>query len=140
MLTEVLGHLHNYFEAAAFPGTYAIGDGGIDNLPPSLVEGQYIRITGSLLNDGVYRLPLTADSGLVVETFSGCIFGLAVPRVLLELVTEIETWCASDAGQASGYTAESFGGYSYSRAAGADGAPLSWQGVFRSRLNQWRKV
>lgn len=140
MLTEVLGHLHNYFEVSAFPGTYTIAGGGVDSLPPSLAAGQYIRIAGSVLNDGVYRLPLAADSGMVAETFDGCIFGLAVPGALLDLVSEIETWCAGDAGQATGYASESFGGYSYSRATGPDGAPLGWQGVFRSRLNQWRKV
>lgn len=140
MLTEVLGHLHNYFVVSAFPATYTIEGGSIHGLPSSLLENQYIRIAGSALNDGVYKFPIAESVELADEVFDGCICGLAIPRALLVLVDEIGAWCASDAGKASGYTSESFGGYSYNKATDASGAPASWQSVFRSRLNQWRKI
>ena len=40
----------------------------------------------------------------------------------------------------SPYTSESFGDYSYTKATGESGAPLTWRDVFASRLNAWRKL
>ena len=37
-------------------------------------------------------------------------------------------------------TAESFGGYSYTKATDANGAPIGWHKAFASRLNEWRKL
>ena len=44
------------------------------------------------------------------------------------------------AGKESPYTSESFGGYSYTKATDANGAPIGWQKAFASRLNKWRKL
>ena len=40
----------------------------------------------------------------------------------------------------SAYTAESFDGYSYSKATDSDGVGVSWQSVFAKRLSRWRKI
>ena len=38
------------------------------------------------------------------------------------------------------YRSESFGGYAYTKATDANGAPIGWQKAFASRLNQWRRL
>jgi hypothetical protein len=65
---------------------------------------------------------------------------MAVPPGFIALAAEIEEYNRSDAGKASPYTSESFGGYSYTKATNSDGSPVSWQKVFAKRLNAWRKI
>lgn len=132
MLSEVLGHLNNWFCREIIEGDFTITGGGI-TLP--LLDGQYFRICDSVMNDGLHQHPST---DLVDETFTGTVWVLEVPRDVVALADEIQAW--SEKNQPSAYTSESFGGYSYSKATGANGAPLSWQDVFRGRLNQYRKM
>lgn len=136
MLNEVLSHLHNWFCLSVNPGTYTISGGILPSLS-FLQTAQYFRIIGSVFNDGVYQYPATE---LTDETFTGDIWALAVPKELLELVGKIEAWCAKTENQPDAKISESFGGYSYSKAAGPSGAPLTWPGVFRAQLNRWRKI
>ena len=145
MLNEICEHLHNFFDTRdgefidRTADTFTISSGLISPLSSSLIAGQYIRIVGSLLNDGIYLLPSNFTiSTLVNETFTGAIFGLAIPRDLVTLDTEITAYVAAN--PASGYVSESFGGWSGTRATGASGAPLSWKTVYGARLNRWRKV
>jgi hypothetical protein len=145
MLNEICGHLHNFFDARdgeyidRTAGTFTISSGVISPLSSSLIAGQYIRIVGSLLNDGIYLLPSNFTvSSLVDETFTGAIFGLAIPRDLVTLDTEITAYVAAN--PATGYVSESFGGWSGTKATGANGAPLSWKSVYAARLNRWRKM
>ena len=145
MLYEICEHLHNFFDTRdgeyidRTASTFVISDGVISPLSSSLVAGQYIRIVGSLLNDGIYLLPddFTIE-GLIDETFTGAIFGLAIPRDLVTLDSEITAYVTAN--PASGYVSESFGGWSGTKATGANGAPLSWKSVFAARLNRWRKL
>lgn len=135
MLEEVLMHLHNWFvvQDGIHAGKYSIEDGSITL--PFLVRGQYFRIVGSVLNDGLHQYP--ADD-LVDENFDGAVWALAVPPALVKLSQEIEKWAEKN--PVTPYTSESFGGYSYSKASGANGQPLTWKDAFRSRLNPYRKV
>lgn len=167
MLTELCGYLRNYFVATRLnkvdpdkPETWVVEDdihigkfsisggaiaplGGGD-LP--FLNGQYIHIEGSVLNDGVYEYKDTGITELKDEVFNGCIAGLAIPKEVVQLSADIDAWNAKyggvDGGAMSPYTSESFGGYSYSKSAGgASGAGGSgWSAVFASRLNQWRKI
>ena len=145
MLNEICEHLHNFFDRRdgvfidRTAGEFTISDGAISPFPSTLIGGQYIRIVGSLLNDGIYLLP--ADfiiAELEDETFTGAIFGLAIPKDLVTLDSEITAYVAAN--PASGYVSESFGGWSGTKATGANGAPLSWKTVFGARLNRWRKI
>lgn len=145
MLNEICEHLHNWFDTRngifidRTVDTFTISDGVISPFPSSLIGGQYIRIVGSLLNDGIYKLP--ADfiiNELEDETFDGAIFGLAIPKDLVTLDSEITAYVAAN--PATAYTSESFGGWSGTRATSANGAALSWQTVFGARLNRWRKI
>lgn len=139
MLEQVLMHLRNWFlvPGGIHEGTYTIEDGGI--ALPFLANGQYFRICGSVFNDGLHQYPA---SDLKAETFEGTVWALAVPQAVIELSSEIEAWQKKNGdASASPYQAESFGGYSYSKATdSASGGAVTWQSAFRSRLNAWRKL
>lgn len=83
---------------------------------------------------------------LTDEEFTGSVWAMAVPPAVIALSVEISNW-VDKYGSAvnSPYQSESFGGYNYTKAQGggansASGAPYSWQNVFASRLNRWRKI
>lgn len=143
MLTELCAELHNYFLRDAdkdiHEGEYTITGGSLPELP-FLIEGQYFRIVGSILNDGVYQYP---TSELSDERFNGAIWAMAVPPAVVALSSEIDAWCANNANAInSPFTSESFGDYSYSKrtdGTNASGA-ISWQGQFASRLNKYRRL
>lgn len=132
-LELVLANIHNWFETDRVSGQYTIVDGEL-SLPFPL-EGQYIRIVGSVFNDGLHQYPAT---NLKDETFNGEVWTLAIPEAVQSIAEEIAAY--RDANPATGYTSESFGGYSYSKATNENGAPLTWQAAFRSALNPWRKI
>lgn len=138
MLAEICAELRNYFEVpnGRHFGTFTISGGSIAQLD-FLQEGQYFRIIGSVFNDGVHQYPA---SDLTDETFHGAVWSMAVPPSVIDLAAEIEEYNNSDAGKPSPFTAESFGGYSYTKATDANGAPIGWQKAFASRLNRWRKL
>ena len=138
MLAEICAELRNYFEVpnGRHFGKFEISGGSIAPLD-FLQEGQYFRIVGSVFNDGVYQHPATS---LTDEVFEGAVWAMAVPPALIALSAEIEEYNNSDAGKPSPFTAESFGGYSYTKATDASGAPIGWQKAFASRLNKWRKL
>lgn len=137
MLTELCGHLRNWFDRERYAGTFTVENGSV--ALPFLHEGQYFRIIGSTFNDGVHQYPAY---GLTDETFDGAVWALAIPPSVLALDAEIEAWQAKNGdASASPYSSESFGGYSYSRATDAKtGGAVTWQSAFRSKLNQWRKL
>ena len=138
MLTELLAEIRNYFEVpnGRHFGTFTISGGSIAPLD-FLQEGQYFRIIGSVFNDGVYQYP--AES-LTDEVFEGAVWAMTLPPSIIALAAEIKAYNDSDAGKPSPYTSESFGGYSYTKATDANGAPIGWQKAFASRLSKWRKL
>ena len=139
MLEQVLMHLKNWFlvPGGIHEGTYTIDDGGITL--PFLANGQYFRICGSVFNDGLHQYP---SGDLRNETFDGTVWALAIPRSVIDLAVEIETWETKNGdASVSPYQSESFGGYSYSKATDSvSGGAVTWQTAFRSRLNAWRKL
>lgn len=152
MLTEVCDFVHNYFEYAIYEGTFEIEDGTID-LDSLVVNGQRFRIIGSALNDGIYTYhtdgTIFNDDGkvgvtLASETFTGRVVAMAVPQAVLSIVSDITDWVDKNKTVLdSPYQSESFGGYSYTKASGSGsnaGGALSWQDMFRSRLNAYRKI
>lgn len=136
MLERILRHLKNWFVVSTHSGEYEINQGSI--ALPFLLDGQYFRIIGSVLNDGVYCYPAYT---LQDERFAGEVWALAIPRDLLDLEKEIKKWEESNGESAAGpYTSESFGGYTYTKATNANQTGFSWQDAFRGRLNIWRKA
>ena len=138
MIGQVLKYINNYFEDKIVFGKFIIS-GGVINAD-FLMNGQYFRICDSVFNDGVYQYP---TNKLTDETFTGAVWALAVPPSVIALAGEIDDWVKKYGDTVnSPYQSESFGGYSYSKAAGSAGGSGSadWKDVFRSRLNKWRKI
>lgn len=134
MLEEILGHIHNYFDKSRIRGKFTISSGTLSI--PGIQDGQYLRVVGSVFNDGIHQYP---NSSFVDEEFEGEIWLLAIPPRVITLAGEIKQWC--DNHPTSEYTSESWGGYSYTVGTNPNtGAPISWQNVFRGRLNEWRKI
>lgn len=151
MLQQICEYIHNYFIKTPYCGEYEIADGV---LSPSLdlKDGQRFLITGSVLNDGIYTYHPTGIkndddtelAGLQDETWAGTICALAVPPAVIALSAEVNAWVETNGAVVnSPYTSESvLGVYSYTKSSGGTGAggSVSWQDVFGSRLNRWRKV
>lgn len=149
MLESVLRHLKNWFlvPGGIHTGTFVVEGGSI--ALPFLSEGQYYRIIGSVLNDGLHKYGEEAFQNvqfsgrpLKTETFCGTVWALAVPNAVETLAAEINEWNEKNGAAAQGpYQSESFGGYTYTIATDAQsGGALTWESVFRSRLNPFRKV
>ena len=138
VLSELCAQCHNWFESDKVMDSYTITNGEINLSKLNVQDGQYIRILGSVFNDGVYQYPV---SDLKDETFIGSIWLLKIPPEFLELSEEIKNWNNLYANVLdSPYSSESFGGYSYTKANGGDGNSLTWKSVFNNKLNRWRKL
>ena len=136
MLYEVMKSVRNFFPTNRKKSGKIVIESGTVTLE-DVPDGKYILIEGSDLNDGVYQYP-TYD--LLDETFDGCITMLNPPREFIELVEDIEKYQQKNKDNVGPYSSESFGGYSYSRLTNSNGGVMGWQGVFRERLNTWRKL
>lgn len=136
MLETVLQNLNNWFLVpdGVHAGEFTVQGGQLTL--PFLQTGQYFRVVGSVFNDGLHQYPV-AD--LTDETFTGSVWALAVPKAVIELAEEIDAWQTKN-GDPGPFTSESFGGYSYSKATNASGMAVGWQDVFKSRLNDWRRI
>lgn len=136
MLETVLQNLNNWFLVpdGVHAGEFTVQGGQLTL--PFLQTGQYFRVVGSVFNDGLHQYPV-AD--LTDETFTGSVWALAVPKAVIELAEEIDAWQTKN-GDPGPFTSESFGGYSYSKATNASGMAVGWQDVFKSRLNDLRRI
>ena len=89
---EVCNYLKNWFDRnqPKYFGNVSIINGALSETY-DLKVGQYFRIVGSTLNDGVYHYPITT---LTDETFNGTIWGMALPKPFIALLDDIEAWKA----------------------------------------------
>jgi len=151
----VLGHIHNWFVRERM-GVKVVGGVLPASATDRMVEGQWYRIEGSYLNDGVHQHPADLEE----ESFEGTLSLLAIPKALMLVIDQIEAWIedyeearslSADARRkalSSPYQSESFGGYTYTvrgdltANSASDGlsGPNGWKQVFAADLNQWRKV
>lgn len=154
MLERICNHVHNFFTRSAHPGTYTITGGALTL--DFMKDGQRFHIVGSDLNDGVYTWHVSgiknddddADAELQDETFTGCIMPMAVPKVFLDLCKEIGEWVANYGAKVdSPFQSESvIGVYSYEKgsvsgsAANGGNTSPTWETVFASRLNPYRRT
>lgn len=138
MLTELCQECNNYFVTKKTIGKFKIQGG---TLVPSvdLITGQYFRIVGSRLNDGVHKFSDPNDVLQDEPEFEGAVWDMRVPKAFVELSQEISTYDSTH--EVSPFTSESFGGYSYSKGINANGVPITtWREAFASALNKWRKI
>lgn len=144
LLEQVLWHIHNWFPRETMAGSCSIEGGSLPAwMSDEMLEGQWYRIEGSYLNDGLHQHP--ADD-LTDEEFDGTVTLMAIPKALLSVVDDIAAWQEKYGEASEGpYASESFGGYTYSLksdsgAQGGSGGLAGWRLVFRDRLNPWRKM
>lgn len=141
--TQFFKELNNWFERDSITGNFTISGGMLaDNV--GLLDGQFYKIDGSYLNEGVHKHP---DENLKDETFDGKITKMAVPIDVIELETEINNWIEKyDDVMKSPYTSENFSVYGYSKGGGnaitgTGGADAdAWKSAFAGRLTVWRKL
>ncbi len=148
MLTQICQYLRNWFDrktdGSSYPkygGDFTITEGEIDL---ELANGTYIRIMGSLFNDGVYCV---GDGNLTDETFEGNVWVMSIPKPVREAAKWAEAWLelngGADSAANSPFTSESFGGYSYAKgasASGGNGASVFEQAYMINALAPWRKI
>lgn len=148
MLTQICQYLRNWFDkkldGTSYPkydGTFMINEGEIVS---EFETGQYIRIIGSMFNDGVHRV---GDGGLTDETFKGEIWLMSIPKPVIEAAKWAVAWLevngGADSSANSPFTSESFGGYSYSKGASANGSggtSVFEQAYMVNALAPWRKI
>ena len=147
MIEQICGHIHNYFETdpvtgqrLIYPGTYSITNGQI-NLP-FMVDGEYFRVFGSRVNDGVYQYPAY---GLTDETFNGVIWEMRPPRAFLTLVDEIVDWMDKYGDiMKNPYQSEDvigvFRNTKMTSGKVTGDYIATWQSVYKDQLNEWRKL
>lgn len=125
-IADLCAELRNYFlpsykDPAKYihEGSFTVANGQIQNLP-FLQNGQYYRIVGSVFNDGVW-LYGTASEDMTDEEFSGAVWEMAIPKEFINLSNELDEIDAKVKAAEiadTGYTSESFGGYSYTKRSG----------------------
>lgn len=139
-LSDVCGELRNWFERSRYIGHFAIQNGEL-LLPPNInvQSGQYIRIIGSVFNDGIYTYPVNS---LRDEIFDGAVWLLGgdIYKVA-ELTEEINDWLSKNQKVIdSPFKSEAFGSYSYTKATEDTAITCTWQSQFRAKLDRWRKL
>ena len=142
MLDELCAEIRNYFvqsESDKHAGTSTINGGTFSPPLDFLKAGQYFRVVGSALNDGVYK---NDGCGVLTdEEFEGAVWAMSVPPAVVALADRIKAYTDSDAAKPTPFVSESFGGYSYSKGQNAAGAANnSWQAVFADELRKWRRI
>lgn len=136
-VAAVMRHVRNFFERGWIDGTLVIS-GGVLSTP---ADAPYIAIAGSSYNDGVYRMisGTVAERPLRDETFDGRIWLLYPPADFLDLCKDASTF--DDKNPAGALKSESFGEYSYTRAAsGGTGGLHTWDTALSSRLRPYMRM
>ncbi len=143
-ITDFCDEINNYFVSDRKFGTFTITNGALTGADDFLSENQYFRIVGSTFNVGVYKYPTT---DLTDETFGGAIWAMAVPPAALALLEKIQEWDSQYGNNAENYTpyaSETMHHYSRSFAIHTNSkgelVRPTWQAVFRTELNRWRKI
>ena len=150
MIGEICAEIKNYF---VYEDDIHIGDWEISNgqISPVIVfPTDYIRIVGSRLNDGVYKVSDLVEHPLKDELFHGAIWIMSPTADFLALVDEISAWQDKNGGvdsaNMSPFQSESFGGYSYSKGTnysasqGSSAPTTTWQAQFANRLSRYRRI
>lgn len=149
LLTDLCQSLNNWFDLNSshepyghYAGLINISNGEIlvNNKAIDIISGQYIRIVDGILNNGVYEY---GKDDLEDETFFGAIWLMVIPISFISLAKDIQAWKDKYESTAnSPYSSESTKVYSYTKATTHSGSDnnSSWQSVFKSQLNAWRKL
>lgn len=135
-----MAYCSNYFESGWLEAEFSVDKFGRITPDAGVLDGQYIAITGSVLNNGVYQV----RGGCIVdgaqeETFRGRIWYLCPPRAFVQLCAKIEEYREKNA-DGNAMLTESFGEYSYTKATNGRGSAATWQDVFWNQLKPYMKM
>jgi len=142
ILERIMEECNNYFYRWKETKVFKIENNVIE-VNGTYLTGQYICISGSAMNDGVYKAEIVANNkitliGLTDEVFEGIIYGLTIQKGFIELSKKIEEYISKNV--VSNKSSEGFNNYSVSMAKDKDGKPLQWQEIFESDLNIYRQA
>jgi len=164
---EVLAYLNNFFVYTYAPHVYvdivSVEGASTITLADDSYEftdyaldirvNQYIRIVGTRLNDGVYKVSVVGDNSVTVNATLideesdedldyVTIYELNIPQKLLSLVTEMVTWEASSSSPVTvgNIQSEKLGPHSITYAKNASSKPITVFDVFGGRIKRWRKI
>jgi hypothetical protein len=143
MIEQVLRSINNFYIRTASTISVIEVDGITVSKPAYFMREQYIFVQGSVVNDGVYKVhaivgsKLITDEALIPEVVACTIYGLAIPKALLDVIVEIQAYNGINP---NGINQESLGDYSVSYAGLKGGGDLSWSSVFRVRLKPYTKA
>lgn len=142
MVGKLCAELNNYFCKAEdkHNGRFTIKSGAISPVD-FLQEGQYYRIIGSVLNDGIYQHP---EDKLRDEVFNGSVWAMKIDREFLALAEEMKTLSEQIdkvALESSVVGSETYpNGYSYSV---ISSLPVALQHQYKAielKKRRWRKL
>lgn len=135
---DLMRETRNFFPAAAMDASWTLHNGALtpaDGLHP----GDWMAVTGSLFNNGVFQL--NGDCAIpsaVDESWTGVVWLLAPPADFLALAVEIDAWVRQQGNAVA--VKESFGAYSRELATDSDGKPITWQAYFARQLQPWQRM
>ncbi len=143
-LEVLMQECNNYFYNTWEKDKFAISNGVITTRGKYLVN-QYIKIEGSILNDGVYKVESMAGNkinitGLSDEIFEGCIFGLKAPKGFIDLSEKIKVYLDNPKVVPSDISSESFNNYSWSKGKKSNGANITWNDIFVDDIRSFRQI
>lgn len=145
MINTIMDYLNNYFDydyentTVSISGdTITIDDGTFSN---DYLSNGYIRLYGSLLNDGVYKVSNATDTVITLtETLTTednvklNIWRLRPPKAFLDLVDEISTHVTANKSK-PGVSSEKIDDYSISFSGNG-----GWESSFKDRLSNYRRL
>ena len=137
-------------------GEISINNGSV-SMPGDYIAGEWISISGSRLNDGIYVITGAEsedDGGIYLlgngtddesvlrdePPFAGLVLRLRIDNAFLELIKEIMDF-ESSAGKTMPYTSETvIGLHSWTKGQKADGTPIGWAEIYKDRLAPYRRM
>lgn len=144
MIGEVMQHINNFFIRTS-EDTSAVFTASNKKIAMEysndLIAGQYIKIEGSVLNDGVYKVASILNDGITVvesildETADITISGLAPSKDFISLVTKIQT--DVNAGKYSDVSEIKRGDTTIKY---GDGSSASWEDDYKKSLAPYTKL
>lgn len=153
-ISEYCDYCNNYFlkdyikYTDIYTGTFTISNHQFVSPSFSLKAGQYFRIKGSDLNDGVYCNTEASLALLADEEFNGQVWLMSVPRAFIALCNDVAAWRTKNeslnSANMSVFQSETVQGvYSYTKGNGNGGSgSASWQSikVFTDRFIPYRRT
>lgn len=140
MLTEICAYLKNYFDYERHIGQIKITGGVITCNGERIETGQHFALFRDRFVLGVYK----NTDPLEDKTFDGAVWLMDVPPGIIKADAWAEEWnTANGTAAANGpFQSESFGGYSYTRAAGngSIGSSVFDQSQFKAMLAPYKKI